>query len=367
MPQSMPVTINGPDGPLEAILGEATSAQRVACWELASVVFAPQIPASLFVEHLKTMFNHKLVRDNGERYWCISRADDPMTVMAMCGTIRRAFLIRDNESMREEEGFCIFAVATHIQYRRLGLAKMIMKYVSEWLDGDARAPVSMLYTSVGDFYVSMGWEMLSANASTIRASTGSFGEPSQSGLPFSRFLSDDEMPELCERDVQDLKESFEKVSVGADEVHLAVIPNHDIISYLHEWGDVASAGIQGKTSPNHGAICEAADTWMTWHHRLDKLVITRVRTPPGNKPGDSESLASLLLLAVDEARNLGFSTIVVWEPSEGLLQALELVKNDSTIVVETAARSNSITSVRWKGSNQARKTILHLNENYAAS
>jgi GNAT superfamily N-acetyltransferase len=150
MPQPVSSTIKGPDGPLNIILGEATPAQRAVCWNLSGTVFAPQLPSSVFPEHGEIMFNHELVRDNGERYWCVSLADEPLTVIAMCGTMRRTFLIRDGESTREEIGYCVFAVATHPQYRRLGLAKMVMNYVAEWLDGEAETPVSILYTSVGD-------------------------------------------------------------------------------------------------------------------------------------------------------------------------------------------------------------------------
>jgi hypothetical protein len=196
---------------------------------------------------------------------------------------------------------------------------------------------------------------------------GSFQEASPRGFPVSRYLSDDEIASLCERDVQDLKDTFDRSKVAQDEAHLAVIPNHTMISYMFQWGDVGTVKTIGRTSPNHGAICESADTWLYWHHRMDKLVITRVRTRPGDKQGAAEALASLLLLAVEEARKMNFPTIAVWEPSEEFLQALELVKKDSTIASDTGPRANSITSVRWKGASKAKKTIFHLNENYAAS
>lgn len=150
MTQSLSETISGPNGPLNIVFGEGTPDQQLSLCEVASAAFAPQVPASVFVEHGKALSQHPLVSNNGVRYWCISLVDDPQTVLTMCGTLRRPLLVRDSESTREENGYCVFMVATHTQYRRLGLAKKLMNRVAEWLDGPGGAAISMLYTSVGD-------------------------------------------------------------------------------------------------------------------------------------------------------------------------------------------------------------------------
>ncbi|ORY58055.1 uncharacterized protein BCR38DRAFT_75647 [Pseudomassariella vexata] len=367
MAQSVSATITGPNGPLDIVLGEQTPDQKSPCWELAVAAFAPQIPASAFAEQAEALWKHPLARNQGVRFWCISLADDPASVVAMCGTIRRPLLVRDSESTREEDGYCVFMVATHAQYRRRGLAKILLKRIAEWLDGPGDAAASMLYTSVGDFYVSMGWEMIPSIVSTITYPSGAFPANDQTSLPNSRLLSNAEIPELCNRDVADLKDNFEKATVGAEEVHLAVLPTPDMITYLHEWGDVLTLKTLGKTPQVHGAICEAADTWIYWHHSVEKILITRVRTPPKSSQGSSEALVSLLLHALEEARKWGFPKVTAWEPSSELLSALEFIKKNFGIEVQTGQRPNSITSVRWKGSDQTKKTILHLNESYAAS
>lgn len=102
------------------------------------------------MQHGEALSQHPLAHNNGIRYWCISQEDDPLNVLAMCGTIRRPLLIRDSEGVREEEGYCVFMVATHTKYRRLGVATMLMKYVAAWLDGEGGVVASMLYTSVGN-------------------------------------------------------------------------------------------------------------------------------------------------------------------------------------------------------------------------
>lgn len=146
-----------------------------------------------------------------------------------------------------------------------------------------------------------------------------------------------------------------------------------MITYLHAWGDILNTLIHSQTpdlpTPIHGAICDAADTWMIWHYAFDTLKITRVRTPPGSSNGKGvvEALAGLVLCALEEAQKWGFAKVTVWEPSEELLAALEIVEEKAGVEVKTQARDNSVTSVRWNGAEKGKKTVLHLNETYAAS
>ncbi|UKZ72415.1 hypothetical protein TrVFT333_000044 [Trichoderma virens FT-333] len=343
MLHSLSATINGPSGPLNVVFGEGTPEQRLSCCEVIVAAFAPSFPASACVEHEEYLSRHPLSLNKGTRFWCISIADNPGTILALCKTIRRRFLVRDSESIHEEDGYCIGTVATHPHYRRLGLATLLIKHVAEWLDGPADAAASMLYTSVGDFYVG-----------------------NRADLPSTRLLTNEEIPALCMRDVADLNESFKKLSVRPDEVHLAVLPSPEMVTWLHEWGDFLNNKRGGEAPYAHGAICEAADTWIYWHHGFQHLAISRVRTPPGVGLGSPEVLASLLLDALEEAHRWKFPKVVVWEPSPELISAMNLISKKVSVEVETKPRPNSITSLRWKGSDETKKTTIHLNEVYAS-
>jgi GNAT superfamily N-acetyltransferase len=389
MAKSLSATIKGPSGPLNVVFAEATPEQSLPCGEVIVAAFAPSVPASFCAEQEEHLSQHPLSLNQGTRFWCISLADDPSSVLALCKTIRRRFLVRDNESMREEDGYSISTVATHPQYRRLGLATLLIKHVAEWLDGPADAAASMLYTSVGDvrdslkrtglilsncflltllqFYVAQGWQMMPSIISDITNLSGDFQSGDRAGLPSTRLLTNEEIPALCVRDVADLKESFQKSAVGPDEVHLAVLPSAEMITWLHEWGDFISSKFRGGEAPYvHGAICEAADTWIYWHHGAKHLAISRVRTPPGVGQGSPEVLAGLLLDALEEARRWKFPKVIVWEPSPELISAMDLISKKVGVEVETKARPNSITSLRWKNSDKTKKTTIHLNEEYAS-
>lgn len=143
-------TINGPNGPLNLVFGESTPEQRLACCELVVSAFAPDFPGSSLMAHEDAMAQHPLVANRGSRYWCLSLADDPGCIVSLCKTMRRRLLVRDGDSTREEDGYCIGAVVTDPRYRRLGLAKMLMQRVAQWADGPGGAAATMLYTSVGD-------------------------------------------------------------------------------------------------------------------------------------------------------------------------------------------------------------------------
>lgn len=165
MSQSTSATIKGPNGPLDVVFAEATPTQRLACCEIIVASFALKSPASTFLRHEVGISQLPLSLNQGMRTWCLSLADDPNTVVALCKTVGRRLLIRDSDSIREEHGYCVSTVATHPQYRRRGLATFLIERVSEWLDGPAGVAMSMLYTSAGN--VSVDDEMRRSNPSKL--------------------------------------------------------------------------------------------------------------------------------------------------------------------------------------------------------
>lgn len=379
---SFSTTVKGPSGPLNIVFAEGTPEQHLACCEVIVASYAPSFPASAIAEQEEYLSQHPLTVNQNTRFWCISLDDDTKSVLALCKTIRRRFLVKDSESMREESGYCISTVATHPNYRRLGLATLLIEQVAKWLDGPGDAAASMLYTSVGDvrksmpsnrplltlsqFYVRSGWQMIPSIISNITNISDDLQLGDRAGLPSTRLLANEEIPALCERDVADLKASFEKTTVGLDEAHVAVIPSAEMVSWLFEWGDFLNTKLRGGEPPYvHGAICEAADTWIYWHYGFKHMAISRVRTPPGVQ-SSPEVLASLLLEVLEEARKWKYPKLIVWEPSAELIRAMELISKTAGVEVETVERPNSITSLRWKNSDETKKTTLHLNEVYAS-
>lgn len=204
--------------------------------------------------------------------------------------------------------------------------------------------------------------MIPSMVSNITHPSDEFQPGDRAGLPSTRLLTDEEIPALCVRDVADLKENFDKLTVGPDEVHLAVLPSAEMVSWLHLWGDFLNDRLRGGKAPyTHGAICEAAGTWIYWHFSFKHMAIDRVVGQ-----GSPEVLAALLLEALEEAQRWKLPRVTVWEPSPELIKAMDLIATKAGVEVETKVRPNSITSLRWKNSDKTKKTTLHLNETYAS-
>lgn len=204
--------------------------------------------------------------------------------------------------------------------------------------------------------------MIPSMVSNITHPSGEFQSEDRAGLPSTRILTDAEIPALCERDVAELKQNFDKLAVVPDEVHVAVIPSAEMVSWLHVWGDFLNDKLRGGKGPYpHGAICESANTWIYWHYGFKHLAIDRVVGQ-----GSPEVLAALLLDVLEEARKWKFPKVVAWEPTPELIKAMDLVSKRAGVEVETAARPNSVTSLRWKNADKSKKTVLHLNETYAS-
>lgn len=198
--------------------------------------------------------------------------------------------------------------------------------------------------------------------SNITHPSGEFQPGDRADLPSTRLLTDEEISALSLRDVASLKEDFDKLAVEPDGVHVAVLPSAEMVTWLHQWGDFLNDKLRNGEGPYpHGAICEAANTWIYWHYGFKHLAIDRVVGQ-----GSPEVLAALLLDALEEARKWKFPKVVAWEPSPELIRALDLISNKVGVEVETITRPNSITSLRWKNSDKTKKTTLHLNETYAS-
>ncbi|KAI0016505.1 hypothetical protein F4780DRAFT_678960 [Xylariomycetidae sp. FL0641] len=330
MAEHSPMAVNGPNGPLEVLFSV----------------------------------------DGGWRFWCLAPAKETERVLATCKTMRRPFLLRDEDGCREQQGYCVTSVVTHPEYRRYGLASLLLEYVGDWMDGGGP---SMLFTSIGDFYAKRGWQKHPVAQSTLSLSCP--GELSVGGPPSSstRALARGDIHLLCARDVRDVKHHMEKLPVEPNEVHVAVSPTADIVGWLHSRSYFIALKARGKTPQRYGAICDAADTWMYWYHdfRKQQLWIQRVRAPPEAEDSQMlvEALACLLLDALREAREWELPLVVVRNPQSCVLRAMQQLAAETRGVSldHDALTGRSVASVRLGGHAEADTVRLHFNELYAWS
>ncbi|KKZ63298.1 hypothetical protein EMCG_00281 [[Emmonsia] crescens] len=337
-----------------------------------------------FIEGEKFLAHRPLTRDSsaGVRWWClgVQAGDGTGRVVATCKTLHRDLLIRTAAGgTREGRGYCIGAVATDKRYRRLGLAEFLLRRVAQWMDGPGGADASMLYSSIGKYYISKGWKMLPAFQSVLSASHP-LTSPNRSDLPHTQPLLPDDIPALCARDIEDIKADFAKYKPAAAEILMAVLPSANIIGWLQDRAALISSKINGDVPPIKGAICEDAKTWVYWHHDfLDReLTIQRVVMATKTTEDDDEesqkraaaALASLLLAALDEVQKWKLHKLVIWSPTPELHRAMRIVQEHFGVEVMTEERINSnVPSVRWGGGDEDKtsQVVVCQNEYYAWS
>lgn len=144
-------TLSLPDGPVEVAVGEATPEQQLQCCRLAGTAFAAPLSQDQYVELEDYLGSLPLDMDKGRRYWCLFPTNDPNCILAMCKTLHRFILVKDGHgALSEGDGFCIASVITNPDYRKSGLASVLMEHVAKWMDGPGAGTASMLYTSIGD-------------------------------------------------------------------------------------------------------------------------------------------------------------------------------------------------------------------------
>lgn len=218
------------------------------------------------------------------------------------------------------------------------------------------------------FYVDKGWQTFPVSQGTIL--TPDTHPTVGLDMPETRTLKADEIADLCQRDVLQLKQSFSQLDDGDNNTHVAVLPTHEMISLLHD----RASFISSKTCPgrNHvlGATCASGNAWMYWYHdlRSHQLTIQRIHPAQNSSTDQAENMASLFMCALKEARNWDMPRVVVWNVTFVIDQALKLLHDQYEIKssVEDEAKNN-IPSLRMRGRLVTEKIRWHSNEFYAWS
>ncbi|KAI3394991.1 hypothetical protein diail_1880 [Diaporthe ilicicola] len=363
-------TLNLPDGPLDVVVGEATSEQQLQCCKLAGSAFAAPLSMDQYLELEEYLGSRPLNVEGAIRHWCLFPKNDPNCILATCKTIHRFFLFKDGQStLRQGDGYCVASVITNPDYRNSGLASVLMGHVAEWMDGPGNGTASMLYTSIGDFYAKRGWGPLPAFESTLRLRTDR-AMNGRFNLPANRFLGSGDISSLCERDVESVKKEMLKTQISADQTLASVAPTADVVNLLQERASFVASKQCGKITQRRGAISGSEESWIYWYHdfRKEQLAVLRVHLPDESNQRQFEEVASLLLDALEEASAWTLPKVTVWDANPDVIQALNLLKDQHGVEITSGQRSlRSIPSLRWKGGEGSKKVTLRFNEFYAWS
>ncbi|KAI1205888.1 uncharacterized protein F4807DRAFT_441797 [Annulohypoxylon truncatum] len=383
-PPTIPIDVPARHGLLSVLFSEAvTPDTRLQCSKLSGSAFGKSLSAPQFLEREALLGTHPLAVGTRWRFWNLTLAEasagndddneEGAKVVALCKTLHRDLLIRDERGTRREQGYCLCSVVTDDEYRGRGLASVLLGKVAEWMDGEGGAVASMLYSDVGDFYVSKGWDMLDALQSTLTVPPSLAPGEKSAKLPTTRLLDADEIPALAERDIQDLETEFRNADLSPDTTLLTVLPTPDMISWLQTRADFMNTKLAGQTPKAKGSICESAGAWVYWFHDLHarKLTIQRVKLPQTQTQAGElatiQAVGALLLSAVEEAARWKTTKAVIWNPGPEIRGATRYLAEEFGIGVEEERReTKNIPCLRWRG-DEKKRTRVWPNEYYAWS
>ncbi|KAI1326685.1 hypothetical protein F5Y16DRAFT_400185 [Xylariaceae sp. FL0255] len=344
-------------GALTVCFTEAkTPTHRAQCYRLGAAEFGPPLSEAQYAEREEFLGNRPLAVNGGLRYWCLvartendvrraaeaeaeaeaheNRDGDSGVVVACCKTVRREVLFvrldgarhgsREEEGDGEEEkgteekvetgiGYCVASVVTDPRYRGYGLAGLLLRHLTAWLDGHASASgvetdgsanssdddddddddkgnavASMLYSEVDNFYEHRGWARQRVFSTTLTRKTSSRvsstdtpppDSSSISKLPATRILGRKDIPALCDEDSKFLRDNFKKLFVHSptaghqqqqqqqhhdtvkyakeakDTVIMLVLPTSQTITWLHDRAEFFGKKLHNRVPENFGSGC----------------------------------------------------------------------------------------------------------------
>ncbi|KAI8958932.1 hypothetical protein F5Y11DRAFT_334616 [Daldinia sp. FL1419] len=367
------ITIEDARGTLKLAFFEATDPQdRIRCAKLASTAFGKSLTQEGYLEREEYLAKQPLARGTGWRWWCLALIDDPEQVLAMCKTMHRDLLVRDGSAprgeavVRQEQGYCICSVVTSSTYRGRGLASVLLKEVAGWLDGPGNATASILYSDVGDFYVNKGWNVLAASESILTVPL-SILPKDKAQFPETRPLTADDVPTLCERDVDSLKEDFRKYDLLKGSTLATVLPTADLISWLQARNEYMNSQLCSKPPQIQGSVCESAESWVFWCSDLrhKEIIVQHVKPPRGqNEATSTRVLARLLLDAIEEAARWEIPEVSIWNPSPEVYKAIDFLNLELGVKVKNHEREKEhIPCLRWRGAEK-KSIVFSPNEFY---
>jgi len=185
-------------------------------------------------------------------------------------------------------------------------------------------------------------------------------------LPKTRALPEEDISQLCARDVEELRSEIDQRDVPEGHTVMAVLPTADLISWLHGRAEFMGLKINGQAPQNKGAVCDE-NTWMFWHHDFRKqcLFIQRIRSFVQDSERRTKALAALLLCACREAKAWKLPKVVTWDTSPHIRTALDIFTTANGIDIIVTEKRRETLSLRGEGSDETENLVVYLNEHFA--
>lgn len=381
-----PFIVNQPITTQDVVFTRADETTRKLAWRLNGEDWASPLDIDSYMEGKAKVSTHALARDDRCIYWILAHKHDGTHIIASCESIKKSVFIAgkaaggegSSRGFVETTGFAIASVYTNPKYRRLGMAAFMLRKLQEYVD--AESTCSVLYSDIGRaYYANLGWDVFPSDQATIHLHQDHFVIP---GTATARYLTMDDLPELCAKDVESLRARFTNhFALDTAKTHVAFVPDHAQISWqLERETFVTQRLYSDKEIVNRGAISHCGRSWCYWVHYWREKTLKILRfVQLDNNPETGEAvtedqkvwdLIELLQAAAAEGAAWGLKKVLVWNPDELVTRGIKRFHDfheQEVDVVFDERTDTAIPSFRWKGAASTAKTVWEENYYYAWS
>jgi GNAT superfamily N-acetyltransferase len=346
----------------DVVFAEATPEQRTSTWRINGASWAKPMALDDYISGENKLFATALIGNGGCKFWLLHRRDDPNEIICSMEATRKPVLVASGGKTRSEHAYAIASVFTNPVYRNKGMAALLLRKAQEAIDATG-AICSVLYSDIGKaYYARLGWTVHPSKQVSLSLVEGSNVTPLERS-PDGQYLTRGEMPSLCDLDLRLLTQKFKQLGEHDDgKTHVAFAPSTEQIEW-HVTRDVYKAPLlAGREVIHHGAMI--GNNWLYWEHdyRKNKLQILRIVTAEGATPEEkSTAIASLLQMALLEAKDWNLPRILVWNPDEHVTAAakkLGTILSEAVTIVFDEREDGSLPSLRWCPSEPLKGEIV---------
>ncbi|EHA46378.1 hypothetical protein MGG_02658 [Pyricularia oryzae 70-15] len=376
----MDLGIPMPTASLDVVFAEATPEQAIIFRKLNSDSWSKPLTLAQYMEAGELLSHTELARNGSIKFWVLHKKSDPLEVVAGCETVRKTVFIREPRlpgttdaekpvSIEETTAFGVASVFTNPNYRRLGMANFLLRKLQEVMDKQSAA-CSVLYSDIGKlYYTNMGWNVFPhQEASLTLLNEGKKLDPESCCTIKTRWLALDEIRQLCDLDIADLKQRLQNCPADG-KIHLAFSPNFAQLEQQFAAEETFLKLHMNTEVERRGATTLDGKSWITWvhKHKRQRLVVLRiVTTSPESEARRVEHIWALLNAAVAEASLTGLKSVIVWNPDEATTSGIKATSNayENDIKVVFTERDGSIPSFRWQKDLNTSNTVWDDNYYY---
>lgn len=375
----------------DVVFTRADDTIRELTWRLNGEVFAAPLELDAYVAREAQLSQQALCKDGGCTYFVLAHKHDGTHIVASCEAVKKTVFVAGRHTnvegasgFLEATGYGIASVYTNPKYCRLGMAAFMLRRLQETMDKESEC--SVLYSEIGrDYYAGLGWNVFPSDQATIYLHAEDKGKEAfqQPASSKTRYLTLEELPALCEKDVAQMRTKFERLADDHTKTHVAFAPDFAQISWQFANEDFIT-GVMHLDKPvtHRGAITHSGRSWVYWNFdwRANELSILRfvlLEEDPVDANGSHRFVSEeekawdvleLLQAAAAEAAAWGLKKVLIWNPDNTTTRGIKGFHNfheTEVDVIFDERKDTAIPSLRWKGGPGEGETVWEDNQHYA--